>query len=197
MLTYVDAVLLVRGAKESSGRSYRWLAAEAGVAVSTITRIESGRIQPTVEVLERIIGACGYQLELSVLRAGADRGPRLEDLVDAWGPDGDGGLRLEWVRWRSWLDWLALNPDRVAEAIYAPAPPSGSRIVDALLAAVAEKLADDAGLPRPGWVVSVPGADPVWEPPARRRPTVDRRFAERGLIVDVESLFRPREPVGV
>ncbi|MCB0990112.1 MAG: helix-turn-helix transcriptional regulator [Acidimicrobiales bacterium] len=192
----MDVAGLVHGAKESSGRSYRWLAAEAGVAVSTITRIESGRIQPTVEVLERILGACGYSLELSARPIGADRGPRLEDLVDAWESDGDRGLKLEWVRWRSWIDWLTLHPDRVPAAIYAPAPPSGNRIVDALLAAVAEKLADDAGLPRPGWVASVPGADPVWEPPARRRPTVDRRFAERGLIVDVESLFRPRETVG-
>ncbi len=191
----MDVGELVRRAKESSGRSYRSLAADAGVAVSTITRIESGRIQPTVEVLERVFAACGYELDLVGLPCGARLGPRLGDLVDAWDRSG-GEWRLEWVRWRAWTDRLALHPDRIPEAIYSAPGPSGHRVVDALIAAVAEKLADDAGLSRPSWTVGVAGADPVWEPPARRRGRIDPRFAERGLMVDAESLFRPMEMIG-
>ena len=92
-----------------------------------------------------------------------------------------------------------MHPERVAEAIYVPPLPSGSRIIDALLAGVADKLADDAGLARPSWTASVPSLDEPFEPPSRAgvRHEVPPQLAERGVMIDAESLWRDRRTIGV
>jgi transcriptional regulator with XRE-family HTH domain len=194
----VDVAEVVARAKGSSEVSVRALAASAGVAGSTITRIQAGTVDPTVQTLEQILGAAGFELRLSVVRTGAERTPRLADLSEAWSARG-GRIRPEWTRWRALLDHLALHPERVAEAIYLPPLPSGSRTIDALLAGVAEKLADDAGLARPTWTASVPAVDPPYRPPVRGGVELDvpSQLADRGLLIDTESLWRDRRTVGV
>lgn len=193
----MDAANLVRNAKAASNKSHRALAEEANVAASTITRIQSHRIGPTVEVLEQILQACGYELELRAIRKGAPARPRLDDLIGLWEADRDGRPRLDWTGWRAWLDALARHPERVPEAIYVPASPSGDAVIDALVAAVAEKLADDSELPRPSWTAGIPALGTPYEPPARRRGQVPAQFAARGLLIDGTSLFRPKESVGL
>jgi len=47
----------LRRAREAAGLSVRELAECAGVAASTVWRIESGRLNPTVSMLERLLGA--------------------------------------------------------------------------------------------------------------------------------------------
>lgn len=47
----------VRRAREEAGLSIRELAERAGVAASTVWRIESGRLDPTVSMLERLLEA--------------------------------------------------------------------------------------------------------------------------------------------
>jgi len=47
----------VRRAREEAGLSIRELAGRAGVAASTVWRIESGRLDPTVSMLERLLEA--------------------------------------------------------------------------------------------------------------------------------------------
>jgi transcriptional regulator with XRE-family HTH domain len=192
----MDAAKLVRNAKAGSNKSHRALAKAAGIAASTITRIQSGRIEPTVAVLERILESCGHKLELHTVREGVPTRPRLADLVDAWSPGLNGAPQLDWTRWRVWLDGLAQNSTWIPEAIYASPPPSGNGVIDALIAAVGEKLADDSGLPRPSWTAAVPAFDPPFEPPARRRGRVAEQFEQRGLIIEVESLFRRESTVG-
>lgn len=194
----VDVAEVVARAKGSSEASVRALAASAGVAGSTITRVQSGAVDPTVQTLEQILEAAGFELGLSVVRRGGGRTPRLADLSDAWSIRG-GRTRPEWTRWRALLDHLALHPERVAEAIYVPPLPSGSRMVDALLAGVAEKLADDAGLAPPSWTAAVPAVDPPYRPPVRAGVDLDvpSQLAERGLLIDTESLWRDRRTVGV
>lgn len=194
----VDVAEVIGRAKGSSEVSVRALAASAGVAGSTITRIQSGAMEPTVQTVEQILEAAGFELQLSVVRRGGKRTPRLADLSDAWSTRG-GRIRPEWTRWRALLDHLALHPERVAEAIYVPPLPSGSRMVDALLAGVAEKLADDAGLARPSWAASVPSVDPPYRPPVRAgvELEVPPQLAERGLLIDTESLWRDGKTVGV
>lgn len=92
----------------------------------------------------------------------------------------------------------AVSPQRdepawLPEAIYLPPAPSGHVVVDALMAAIAEKLADDSGLPRPSWTAAVPPLDDPYEPPARRRGVVPEQFERRGLLIDGESLFRAKD----
>ena len=111
-----------------------------------------------------------------------------------------GELRLDWTAWRSFLDRLDLHPELVPEAIYAIPPPTGERIVDALLAGVAEKIADDAGLPCPRWTERAPSLEHEFRPPLAH-PRVDHQvppqLAARGLMVDTESLWLRPENTAV
>jgi hypothetical protein len=198
MLTFLEVAEVITRAKGSSEVSVRALAASAGVAGTTITRIQGGVVDPTVHTVEQILEAAGFELRLSVVRRGGERIPYLGDLRDAWSLS-RGRTRPAWTRWRALLDHLALHPEDIPEAIYVPPPPAGSRIIDALLAGVADKLADEAGLPRPSWTALVPVLDEPYEPLARRgvRLEVPPQLAARGLMIDTESLWRDRSMVGV
>ena len=198
MLTAMEEVSrLVEAVKASSGCSVRDLADRADVAVSTITRIKRGAVDPTVGTLARILDAAGYDLHLDAVRKCQDAPPHLGRLAAAWSQH-RGRVRPVWNRWRALLDQLAMEPDRIPEAIYVPPPPAGHPVIDAFLAAVAEKLADDAGLRRPSWTEAVPPLAEAWQPPSRiDRHEVPDQFAARGLIVDAASLWREPATVGV
>jgi transcriptional regulator with XRE-family HTH domain len=190
---------LVTNAKESANIPIRKLAADAGVAGSTITRIQAGTVDPSFDTLTRILEATGYDLEIVATPHGARKHPRLADLIDAWS-FGDSTIRLAWTRWRTFLDRLALHPENLPEAIYTPPPPSGNNVVDNLLAAVAEQLADDANLPRPSWTNNITKLTAPYRPAtARNLPdtAIPEQFAARGLMIDTASLWRPRGTVGV
>jgi transcriptional regulator with XRE-family HTH domain len=176
----------------------RRLAAAANVAGSTITRIQSGAVDPSVRTLERILDAAGFDLRIEAVRRGGERHPRLADLADAWTLH-DGRLRLDWTRWRALIDELALRPELTPEAIYVAPPVTGEDVVDSLMAAVAEKLADDAGLPRPLWASLAPSLAEPYRPPVARALTgrsIPAQLAARGLMIDAESLWRDRDTVG-
>jgi len=196
MLTFMDAATLISNAKRSSGHSYRSLASNAEVAASTITRIEAHTTDPTFSTMERLLRSCGF--ELTAIRATLSRGPHLAELASAWSParSGTNQPELHWTRWRTLLDQLALHPELVPEAIYLPPPPAGHLIIDTLLAAVAEKLADDADLLRPSWTEAVPRLEVPFAPPTRRPLEVPTQFADRGVMIDTESLFRSKSTVG-
>lgn len=199
MLTVMNAARLVSNAKESSGLSVRRLSARAHVAGSTITRIQSGAVDPSIETLERILNAAGFRLHLETERVGTPPRPRLADLAGAWS-DHKGALRLNWTRWRALLDELALHPRLVPDTIYATPPPAGHAIIDTLLAAVAEKLADDAGLPRPAWTEVVPALDDPYRPPVARNVEgwqIPAQLEARGLMIDAASLWRDPATIGV
>lgn len=198
-LTPVEIKDLLTRAKGSSGLSVRALASSAQVATSTITRIQSGTVAPTVPMLDRIAEAAGFDLHVELRRRGATQPPRLGDLVDAWARR-DGEVRLDWTRWRALLDHFALRPERIPDAIYPVPSPAGDPIIDALLAGVAEKLADDARLPHPAWCALAPWLDAPYRPPVLRRipgRTVPRQLEDRGLLIDAESLWRNADTVGV
>jgi hypothetical protein len=73
----------------------------------------------------------------------------------------------------------------------------------ALLAGIAEKLAADNGLPRPGWTWTAPKMTPEWELPgtprmrAERRAQTPKQLLDHGLVIDAESLWRERLTVCV
>ena len=86
------------------------------------------------------------------------------------------GETIDWTRLRATLDELMLHPEAVEAAITTPPARSGSARLDALLAGVAEKLADDAALPRPCVVQGGPHAHRAM---AATRHTVDGRAHDR------------------
>jgi len=93
------------------------------------------------------------------------------------------------------LDHLALRPDAVADAIYVPPPPAEQPVIDA---GVAEKLADDAALPRPAWCEDIPAlADRTrLQFPGMPAAAVPPQLAARGLMIDTENLWRNRATLG-
>jgi transcriptional regulator with XRE-family HTH domain len=51
-------------ARRAAGLSQRALAAQTGIAQPTIARIERGRDNPRVDTLERLLRACGRELDM-------------------------------------------------------------------------------------------------------------------------------------
>ena len=138
---------MLRDARTSAGLTMRDLAARAHVATSSVARIEAGKIDPTIGMLTRLLSAAGRELEFGTHRA---PGPEIADLTDAWsrGPRGD---RPDWTRLRAFLDHLALHPEQQGSATLRMPTPSGSAVLDTLLAGIADKICNDAGSPRPAW----------------------------------------------
>ena len=59
----VPAQTLIRTARRNRRLTQRVLARRTGVAQPTIARIESGRENPRLETVERLLTACGYVIE--------------------------------------------------------------------------------------------------------------------------------------
>jgi transcriptional regulator with XRE-family HTH domain len=70
----MNAARVLRRARRAAGLSQRGLAARSGIAQPAIARIESGAAKPRVDTLDRLLAACGVDLELARrLGAGVDR----------------------------------------------------------------------------------------------------------------------------
>ncbi len=169
------------------------LAREAGVSTSTVTRIEQGTLDPTVGMLHKLLAAAGTTLRLEA--ATAPGRPELARLARAWSASND-DVRPDWTALRSLLDRLRREPSLVPDAIRRQPPRSGSAVMDALLAGIADKLADDAGIERPAWTRRGRRLRKGWAPAGTPRQTAYRRehtppqLARRNLIVDASSLWR-------
>lgn len=57
---------LIREAREAANLSQKELARRSHTAQSAISRLERGRVSPTVETLERILRAAGAELVLDL-----------------------------------------------------------------------------------------------------------------------------------
>lgn len=55
---------LCRDARRRAALSQRALAVRAGVSPSTVARIEKGRTEPTLDLLLRLVRACGLELRM-------------------------------------------------------------------------------------------------------------------------------------
>lgn len=64
-----SAADLVRSARERRGLSQRTLADRAQVPQSTVAKIETGKQQPSVAMLERLVGAAGFSLDVRLKNA--------------------------------------------------------------------------------------------------------------------------------
>lgn len=104
-----------------------------------------------------------------------------------------GGL---WTRLRATVDYLLEHPGELEAGIADPPPRSGSARLDNLLAAVAEKLADDAGVTRPRWCATVPVLDEPWRSSGTPRmaesaeASAPGQFRSCGILLSGGELWR-------
>lgn len=183
--------------------SARELAQRAGVSPSTIGRIERGLMDPTLGTIQKLMAATGCELEMRSRRARATTTPprlapplALSDLHDAWRGSSE-GARPDWTRIRAFLDALAMHPELVESAICQPPRRSRSPMMNALLAGIADKLADDHGLRRPAWTRRAGRLKRRWYTPgtpSMRRTARERapsQLMARNLAIREDSLWRP------
>ena len=173
--------------------SQRGLARAAGVPPSTVSRIEAGDMDPTVGMLERLVAAAGCVLDLDA----RDGSPSI-----AWLALRSDARDLDWMAARGLADWATQHPAAVATMVAAPPPVTGSPVVDNLIAAIAETIADDAGTPAPSWCRRIPPLAKQWEAPGtpamrrRWRQSTLPRFAARNVWSPSNAIWRERDDAG-
>jgi hypothetical protein len=100
------------------------------------------------------------------------------------------------------LDYLALNPVSVERSLIRKPPHSKSDVLDAILAGIAQKVAEDHDLRPPSWTSRVPSPKQEWLPSgtdrmrSRWRELTPPQLLQRGIVVDGASLWRDYENVG-
>ncbi len=198
ILTQVDISGWLRGERGKLGLSTRDLARLAGVAYPTISRIENGHEQPRWDTLCRIAEAFGKSPtaifeDLPV--------PRIAELEAHWSRTTDGEASPDWTRWRAFVDQLRLHTQFTAVAIAESPLPTGSALIDNLLAATAEKLADDMQISRPAWTGRFSPLREAWGAPGtpRRREAMaastPSQFAARNITLPESAIWRARDLV--
>jgi transcriptional regulator with XRE-family HTH domain len=191
---------LVTAVRLDAGLSMHALAGRAKVAYTTVSRIEHGQIDPTTGMLTRLLAAAGQDLEITSKAASA---PAVADLADAWQTNAHGQDRPDWTRVRALLDLLAQRPELAGPATLRTPTPSGSEFMDNLLAGIAEKICDDAELPRPAWAKRVRRLREPWVgggTPRMRAEAVaatPSQLAARGITMKAQSLWRDPSTVGL
>ena len=188
-----SAAELVRDSRERAGLSMRGLAARAGVAYTTVQRIEQGVMDPTVGMLGKLLMAVGEELDLatSVLEF-----PEIADLADAWHTDNAGQEWPDFTRLRAFLDFLSWHGEVKGPATMRAPSQSGSELMQNVLAAMAEKICDEAGLPRPAWTKKIAPLLVEWVAPMtqqmaqRARKTTPTQFIARNIVMSSNSLWR-------
>lgn len=172
----------------------RALARRADVSFTTINRIEHDQLDPTFSTVEKLLSAIGQELALS--RRKAEPVPSLADLTDAWSTDDTGQDQPDWTRLRAFTDYLAHHHDVSQAAVISAPDPSGSTFLDALLAGLAEKIADDCGFTRPAWTKRVPALARPWTSfgtprmQAADRAATPPQLAHRNIFIPSASLWR-------
>ena len=185
------AELLVE-ARKRAGLSRTELARRAGVPTSTVSRVESGQADATITMLERLLAASGRRL---VMRSTNARRVALASLSNAWSPSPTGD-EMDWTQLRATVDYLVEHTNELGTGIADPPPRSGSARLDNLLAAVAEKLADDAGLTRPRWCAMVPVLTQPWRSSgtprmvASAQRSAPEQLRRRGILLSGGELWR-------
>ncbi len=150
MLTLMRGSDLVRSVRTDAGLSLRALAGAAGVATSTIHRIERGEIHPTIDILERITQAAGARLRVE---PEPDYAASIVGLARAIRDDIGSGDTSMSVRRAAELAARFGTSDVETRLRMISAEPSaiGDARWDAFVAALAEWLAVRAGMSAPDW----------------------------------------------
>jgi transcriptional regulator with XRE-family HTH domain len=150
MLTQVNTAELVRAVRTDAGLSLRALADAAGVATSTVHRIERGDLNPTVELLERIVEAAGTRL---VMATEPDSARSLVGFALAL--RGDLAADDHTTPVRRAAEFAARYETADTETrhrmVAADPPSTGDERWDAFIGALTEWLTVRHGLPTPAW----------------------------------------------
>jgi len=72
MTVMIDAASMITNMRKSRYLSMNTLADLAGVPVSTISRIESGAIDPTWTMVQRIMESAGFEINQTITESGSD-----------------------------------------------------------------------------------------------------------------------------
>jgi hypothetical protein len=143
-------------------------------------------------MLERLLAAAGARL-VADLAATADP-PTLAELATAVETPG-GRLKIDWTRLRGFVDWATRHPRNLPAAIADPPARTGTPL-DAILASLAEQLADENHVPRPRWTRAVGPLPDEWSPQATPRmraaaaASTPEPFRRRNLVLAESALFR-------
>jgi len=139
---------LLMTARRNAGMTQSQLAGLANTSQSAVAAYESGRRQPTIAVLDRLLRAAGFELSLAAEpRSDVLRLVDVAPLIAA-ATDDEHRLRLFF----EFLRGAGEAGDELPLLIAAEPPSVGDPRYDALLAAVAEHLALHAGIEIPDWV---------------------------------------------
>ncbi|MFN2452436.1 MAG: helix-turn-helix domain-containing protein [Candidatus Dormibacteria bacterium] len=184
----LSAAERVRSRRLAAGLSQRELARRAGTSSATMSRYESGAIDPSTGTLDRILQACLPRRRrwpsLALLAPALARTLAETNSTTAWRLVGE------------LLDDQAAAGDRDTElAVAEPPDPTGDRRVDALMGALAEHLCAGRNLAPPGWAQVVVEATPWWFVAGRPYAALALResppsFARRGIFITAGALER-------
>ena len=67
--------------RRRAGRTQRWVADRVGIPVTVVSAYENGRRQPSADVVERIVAALGFRIELIELPDPDVQAKKLEDVL--------------------------------------------------------------------------------------------------------------------
>lgn len=187
---------LLRENRRKAGLSQRALARRAGVAQPEVARIESGRVQPSLAHLGRLLDAIGVEVGVEARlvdhRLSAVEAARTVSEELARGSEAR-ALRIAFVLAD---DLHAVTPARLIELVDEAPPSVGDQRYDALLASVVDRAMSRVGVSAPSWVAEpwrateewlVSGIDDLREAAIAESPPAYRRH---GVLVVAEELNR-------
>jgi transcriptional regulator with XRE-family HTH domain len=142
--------ILLKTAREQRKLSVRALANAAGVSASTVHRIEKGDMEPTVEMLQRLLETMGFRLGLNVE---VDYATSIAGLFDSASEDIEHGETTTVLRKTAEFAarFLASDHDRQRRMVAVEPEMTMHDEWNAFAAGLAEWLAVKAGIDTPGW----------------------------------------------
>jgi transcriptional regulator with XRE-family HTH domain len=146
----MDARQIVKAARKASGLTQESLASLAGVQQPTVSAVERGHQDPTLQTVNRLLNAIGGQVTwLPTTRLTATAAALLiTEALDRR----EGDLSVEWPILQL-ADDLAASPPALRAALsVSPAPKTGDRRYDAAIAGLVEYRLRQVGVEPPEWV---------------------------------------------
>lgn len=191
---------LLKEARHKARLTQAQLAAAAGTAQPNIAAYETGRLEPRLDTLARLIEACGANLDI-VVTPKVRRGARsLAELAPVMAQDIErNGPRDAWNDALDFVDDYRGSSTAGRASLIAERPDiTGDTRVDALIAALAEFVSTEAGVPIPAWSWEAGRrTEPWWfvagGPPAFQNWALQEApasFSRRGLFISKEAFDR-------